>query len=57
MERYSVKKRIALDGRPWWCIWDNKTGNWSTCVFHGKYKTRKDAQYYLAWSIRTMKGA
>lgn len=41
-ERFIPKKRIALDGKIWWCVWDNETNAWSNYLCHGKYKTKKD---------------
>lgn len=42
-ERFTPGKRTALDGRIWWCVWDNENGAWSTFLCHGKYHTRKEA--------------
>lgn len=55
-ERFVPAKRQAVDGRVWWCIIDRKTGKWSTYTCHGKYNTRKDAQYAIdkycrAWTL------
>lgn len=44
MERFTPIKRRALDGRLWWCIYDNERHAWSTYTAHGKYKTRKAAR-------------
>ncbi len=44
MERFTPIKRRALDGRLWWCIYDNKRHAWSTYTAHGKYKTCKAAR-------------
>lgn len=44
MKRFEPKKRTALDGRVWWCVYDNKCRAWSTFLCHGRYKTRKAAQ-------------
>ena len=43
-KRFIPKKRTALDGRVWWCVYDTVRGGWSTFCCHGKYKTRKHAQ-------------
>ena len=45
--RFTPKKRTAVDGRMWWCIYDNERGDWSSYVCHVKYKTRKVAQYAI----------
>jgi len=41
--RFEPRKRTALDGRVWWCVWDTERGGWSTFLCHGKYITRKAA--------------
>lgn len=41
MERFEARKRTALDGRVWWCVYDNERHAWSTFLCHGRYKTRK----------------
>ena len=51
-KRYEPRKRTAIDGRVWWCIFDNARGEWSTLVFFGRYKTRKDAQFYIDYNIK-----
>ena len=43
MPRYTPKKRTALDGRVWWCVYDNSRHRWSTDTRHGRYRTRKAA--------------
>lgn len=45
--RFTPKKRRALDGRIWWCIYDNRRNAWSTFLYHGKYTTRKAALYAI----------
>ena len=46
-ERYKPIKRRALDGVVWWCIYDMEKGKWSTNIYHGKYKTKREAQYII----------
>ena len=41
MKRFEARKRTALDGRVWWCVYDNERHAWSTFLCHGRYKTRK----------------
>ena len=38
------RKRTALDGKTWWCVFDTDTMSWSTIILFGKYKTKKDCQ-------------
>lgn len=45
MERFIPKKRTALDGRVWWCVWDNERNYWSYYVVHGVYKTKKECEW------------
>lgn len=43
--RFEPKKRTAVDGRVWWCVYDNERNDWSSFIPHcGKYKTRRAAQ-------------
>ena len=41
------RKRIALDGKFWWCVFDTKKMNWSTLACFGKYKTKKACKYAI----------
>ena len=41
------RKRTALDGRVWWCVYDTKKNKWSTFMFFGKYNTRFDCQFMI----------
>lgn len=38
------KKRTALDGKTWWCVFDADSMKWSTLVVFGKYKLKRDCQ-------------
>lgn len=43
--RFIPKQRTALDGKIWWCVWDNAYNKWATYIkFKGKYKTKKSCQ-------------
>ena len=53
MSYLEPRKRIALDGRVWYCIYNTKTHKWSVNPWHGKYSRKKDAQYAID---RYMKG-
>ena len=46
--RYEARQRTALDGRVWWCVYDTLNNKWSTNVYHGKYKTKKDCEYAIS---------
>ena len=37
---FEPRPRTALDGKTWWCVWDNRKSTWSTLLSHGRYKTR-----------------
>ena len=41
------RKRIALDGKTWWCVFDTSTMKWSTNIFFTKYKTKRDCLYAI----------
>ena len=47
MSRYEPRKRTALDGKMWWCVYDTYNKQWSTLLCHGKYKTKKECQYAI----------
>lgn len=38
------RKRTALDGKTWWCVFDTNKCSWSTLICFGKYKTKRDCQ-------------
>ena len=38
------RKRTALDGKSWWCVFDAENMRWSTLTMFGKYKTEKECQ-------------
>lgn len=40
-KRFVPTKRTALDGKVWWVVYDNWRRNYSSYLFHGKYKTKK----------------
>ena len=42
-----ARKRAALDGKIWWCVFDTENMKWSTLVCFGKYKTKKACQYAI----------
>ena len=35
------RKRTALDGKTWWCVFDIEHQTWSALTIFGKYRTRK----------------
>lgn len=41
------RKRTALDGKSWWCVFDTETMKWSTLVCFTKYKLKRDCQYAI----------
>lgn len=45
--RFEPRKRTALDGKVWWCVYDAKENRWSTYLYHGKYRTKKDCIYAI----------
>lgn len=56
MERFEPRKRTAIDGRVWWCVYDNAQNKWSTYLCFGKYKTKREAitaitVYSKSWGL------
>ena len=45
--RFEPRKRTALDGKVWWCVYDTKENRWSTYLYHVKYRTKKDCIYAI----------
>lgn len=46
------RKRTALDGKVWWCVFDTDKMEWSTILF-GRYKLKRDCKYAIdRWNIR-----
>lgn len=46
------RKRTALDGKVWWCVFDTEKMKYNTTLF-GKYKLKRDCQYAIdRWNIR-----
>ena len=41
------RKRTALDGKTWWCVFDADTMKWSVIVYFGKYKLKRDCQFAI----------
>lgn len=39
--RFEPRKRTALDGKVWWCVYDNQNNCYSTYICYGKYKTKR----------------
>ena len=38
------RKRTALDGKTYWCVFNTDTMKWSTLTCFGKYTRKKDCQ-------------
>lgn len=46
------RKRTALYGKVWWCVFDTEKMEYNTILF-GKYKLKRDCQYAIdRWNIR-----
>lgn len=41
------RKRTALDGKFWWCVFDTDTMSWSTLTCFGKYKTKVACMFVI----------
>lgn len=44
---FEPRKRTALDGKTWWCVFDTDNMNWCTIVCFEKYKSKKTCQYAI----------
>lgn len=46
------RKRTALDGKTWWCVFDTDDMKWSDILF-GRYKLKRDCQFAIdMWLIK-----
>ena len=45
------RKRTALDGRVWWCVFDTSKNSWSTLICFGKYNTKLECQCRIDWYL------
>lgn len=41
---FEPKKRTALDGKEWWCVFDTDDMKWSKMTTFTKYKTKRACQ-------------
>lgn len=41
------RERTALDGKVWWCVYDETNHKWSTILVFGKYKTKKECAFAI----------
>lgn len=41
------RKRTALDGKTWWCVFDTDKGAWSTLIIFDKYRLKKHCQWAI----------
>ena len=41
------RKRTALDGKTWWCVFDTYNMKWSTITFFGKYVSKSACQWAI----------
>lgn len=49
---YEPRKRTAIDGKVWWCVFDTEKMQYNTILF-GRYKLKRDCQYAIdRWEIR-----
>ena len=37
----------SLDGKKRCGVWDTQKGRFSTFIYHGNYKTKKECQFYI----------
>lgn len=43
-ERFVPVKRVAPDGKAWWCVYDKERNQFSTYTCHPKCKSKKECQ-------------
>lgn len=41
------RKRTALDGKIWWCVFDTDTMKWSTLACFTYYKLKRNCQFAI----------
>lgn len=46
------RKRTALDGKTWWCVFDTKNMKWSTYTCFGRYKLKRDCQFAIDYHTK-----
>lgn len=51
-EKFVPRKRTALDGRIWWCVYDTEQREYSSLLCFGKYKSKREAQYAIDWHVK-----
>ncbi len=44
---FEPRKKAAVDGKEWWCVWDTDKKDWSTVTCFGKYRTKKACQFVI----------
>lgn len=45
---FEARKRTALDGRVWWCVFDTVMNKWSTLTCFGRYRTKFDCGFAIS---------
>ena len=45
--RFIPTKRIAMDGKSWWVVYDLKQSCYSTCTLFGRYRLKRDCQFAI----------
>lgn len=48
---YEARKRTAVDGSIWWCVFNLRTQDWSLDVRHGRYQSRLDCECAITSTI------
>lgn len=44
---FEPRKRTAVDGKDWWCVYDPEQKKFSTLLCFGKYTTKKACQFAI----------
>ena len=53
LNRFEARKRRALDGRYYWCVWDKMRKDWAAWYgLDGKYRTRHQAETTIRITVK-----
>lgn len=50
------RKRTAIDGKMWWCVYDRELSKYSTLLCFGKYRTKKQCDTAILYFQKGLKG-
>lgn len=50
------RKRTAIDGKMWWCVYDLELNKYSTLLCFGKYRTKTQCDTAILYFQKGLKG-